>query len=385
MKAVFNLFMLFPVLSVFSTVVMAAAPTAQNTVLTVGFDLASIPAGVIIWDRLSGGYDESDLPKWGRNSLVCQSRTDSAYGACLTAPVWNAVAVRPTKIKLDFTLAETSTVVTSVIEGRRKGICEESGSAEAMGPCTGVVFFTFMIPDSELKKFNRVGRWTATLKQNLMQWPYGADAISCGGGTNDPAVGCVGATKLHEWSAKITLDVTDRGNQQIYLPAFPTSAPVINLNLKTRPGASSGKNVSGSTRLDMCLYDGNDSASNHISLLLQDDGSAPEGRPEGQFSIYRRGGDKGKERDRLDYQVSVLNPTTGAMQKLVNEQEVKWSDTNRRNIQRLVVLPGSSKTALCVPAPLTLTTPEFSLANKTAGDYTGTLRIIYTPTTQTAQ
>ncbi|WP_152526647.1 CfaE/CblD family pilus tip adhesin, partial [Serratia fonticola] len=32
--------------------------------------------------------------------------------------------------------------------------------------------------------------------------------------------------------------------------------------------------------------------------------------------------------------------------------------------------------------PLTLTTPAFSMADKTAGDYTGTLRIIYTPTTQ---
>ncbi|WP_421081974.1 CfaE/CblD family pilus tip adhesin, partial [Serratia fonticola] len=27
--------------------------------------------------------------------------------------------------------------------------------------------------------------------------------------------------------------MTDYGNQQIYLPAFPTSAPVINLNLNT--------------------------------------------------------------------------------------------------------------------------------------------------------
>jgi hypothetical protein len=132
----------------------------------------------------------------------------------------------------------------------------------------------------------------------------------------------------------------------------------------------------------MCLYDGNDSASNRISLRLQDEGVTAAGRPAGQFSIYRRGGNKSKASDRLDYQVSVINPTTGASQALSNGTEIIWSDTNRRNIQRQVILPGISKPALCVPAPLTLKTPAFSLSDKTAGDYTGTLRIIFTPTTQ---
>jgi len=196
--------------------------------------------------------------------------------------------------------------------------------------------------------------------------------------------GCEGIHRV-DWTANLSLNVTDYGNQQIFLPAFPTSAPVINLNLNTRPGASNGKTVSGSSSLDMCLYDGNNSASNRISLLLQDEGGTATGRPAGQFSVYRKGGDKSKAGDRLDYQVSVINPTTGALQNVVNGTEIVWSDTNRRNIQRQVILPGISTPALCVPAPLTLTTPAFSLSDKTAGDYSGTLRIIYTPTTQTAQ
>lgn len=377
MKTIVPSLLLLSVVFFTNTVMAAIPPSAQNTVLDLSFDRASIPASVVIWDNLPSGYDEKEPSKWGRNSLVCQSRTNAQYGACLTFPVWIATSVRPTKIKLDFTLAGTATVVPLMIEGRKLG-CDPVGSAEAFGPCSKASF-TFSIPVAELKKLTRNGRWTATLKQNLMQWPYG---VSCTGDFSDPAVGCSNATKLYVWTANITFNVTDYGNQQIYLPAFPTSAPVINLNLNTRPGARGGKTASGSTSLDMCLYDGNDSASSRISLLLQDEGATAVDRPAGQFSLYRRGGDKSKVGDRLDYQVSVIDPTTGVLQSIDNGKEIVWSDTNRRNIQRLVMLPGVTTPALCVPAPLTLTTPAFSLADKTAGDYTGRLRIIYTPTTQ---
>ncbi|MBC3228697.1 CfaE/CblD family pilus tip adhesin [Serratia fonticola] len=385
MKISVNALMLLPALLVFPTATLAATPpVAQNTVLTMGLALDSMPAKVVIWDNLSAGFDENDQPKWGRNTLVCQSRTDKKYGACLNRPVWNNSSVRPTKITLNFTLAETTTVVSLVIEGSRKTIPKTDGkrctlgtigSAEADGPCEA--FFTFSIPQAELKKLS-AGRWTATLKQDLMQWPI----TSCSGDWSSTAEGCTNVTKLHTWSADIVFNVTDNSNQQIYLPAFPTSAPVVNLNLKTRPGVGSGKSVSGSTSLDVCLYDGNNSASKRISLLFQDEGiTAPE-RADGQFSLYRNGGDKSKPRDRLDYQVSVINPTTGAVQNVANGKEIVWSDTNRRNIQRLVVLPGGGAAVLCVPAPLTLTTPAFSMADKTAGDYTGKLRVVYMPTTQ---
>jgi hypothetical protein len=384
MKISVNALMLLPVLLVFPTASLAVTqPIAQNTVLTMGLALDSMPAKVVVWDNLPAGYDEKDKPKWGRNTLVCLSRTEKKYGACLTKPVWIHSSVRPTKVTLDFTLAGTSTVAALVIEGNRKTMplpgtgCTLGtiGSAEASGPCEA--FFTFSIPQAQLKKL-RAGRWTATLKQDLMQWP----TTSCSGDFGNPATGCTNVTKLHTWTADIVFNVTDNSNQQIYLPAFPTSVPVVNLNLKTRPGAGSGKTVNGSTSLDMCLYDGNDSASNRISLLFQDEGATAPERADGQFSLYRNGGDKSKPRDRLDYQVSVINPTTGAVQNVANGKEIVWSDTNRRNIQRLVVLPGGGAAVLCVPAPLTLTTPAFSMADKTAGDYTGKLRVVYMPTTQ---
>ncbi|MGK9616956.1 CfaE/CblD family pilus tip adhesin, partial [Salmonella enterica subsp. enterica] len=57
------------------------------------------------------------------------------------------------------------------------------------------------------------------------------------------------------------------------------------------------------------------------------------------------------------------------------------SGTNK-GVLRRVVLPGQRNSVLCVPAPMELITPSFTLSSKTAGRYRGTLRIIYTPTTQ---
>ncbi|MGF6193258.1 CfaE/CblD family pilus tip adhesin, partial [Serratia sp. 2723] len=210
MKISANVLMLLPVLLVFPTATLAAEPVAQNTVLTMGFDVALVPEKVVVWDKLSGGHDEKDPNKWARNSLVCQSRTDSKHGACPTFPVRLSAILRPTKVKLDFTLEGTSTVVAIVIEGRKTGVyCTSNGSAE--GYICPDVKFTMSIPQEELKQLNRAGRWTATLKQDLMQWPDG----DCTGSMNEPSVGCTNATKLNTWSADITFNVTDETNQQI--------------------------------------------------------------------------------------------------------------------------------------------------------------------------
>lgn len=346
----------------------------QNTVINTTIDRMNLPKNLFIWDKVFGGHAvECD----GRvackdndsiNSLICQSTTEVAYGACPTRLFWD-INSSPWQftvtLRFTHTNGQTRNLKITSIKTRWGG---PSWTASAPLYNQG---FTVSIPSAELDKLSIPGAWRAGLIMSVRAWDNCSDDIN----------GCLGFNRAI-WYANITLNVKDNSNQQIYLPAFPTSNPVINLNLNTRPGASHGNSVSGRTSLDMCLYDGNDSASNRISLLLQDEGATAAGRPAGQFSIYRRGGDQSKASDRLDYQVSVINPTTGAAQQLANGSEISWSDTNRRNIQRQVILPGISTPALCVPAPLTLTTPAFSMADKTAGDYTGTLRIIYTPSTQ---
>jgi hypothetical protein len=170
-------------------------------------------------------------------------------------------------------------------------------------------------------------------------------------------------------------------NPTIFFPTSRFSTPIINLDFSHRPGSQ--KNVSGRASLDMCLYDGNNSVSNRVSLRFQDEGAS--GRPAGQFSLYLEGADENKAKNRLDYQVSVLNPTTGAQQNVANGSEIIWDGVNQRNIQRQVILPGIPGVSLCVPAPITLVTSPFIMEDKTAGRYSGMLRIIYMPTTQTAQ
>jgi len=350
-------------------------PKAQNSAVNITFDRMSPPAKLFIWNNVFGGSSDecsnatACSGQDSINSLVCYITNNSKNGACPVNLFW-AKDSDPMKLMLIFTHKESWTIrYVQLYSYKATGALSwVSGTSVGSG-------FSTYIPSSELKnKLDLTGIWQAELRMQVKAWDNCGDTIN----------GCPGIHRA-EWKANIVLNVTDYGNQQIFLPAFPTSAPVINLNLNTRPGASNGKTVSGHTNLDMCLYDGNQSSSNRISLLLQDEGATATGRPAGRFSVYRRGGDKSKAGDRLDYQVSVINPTTGALQNVANGTEIVWSDTNRRNIQRQVVLPGGGAPVLCVPAPLTLTMPAFSLSDKTAGDYSGTLRIIYTPTTQTAQ
>lgn len=131
----------------------------------------------------------------------------------------------------------------------------------------------------------------------------------------------------------------------------------------------------------MCLYDGKNSTSTRTYLRFEDDGLASAGRTEGAFSIRRRGGSQTDARDRLDYQVFVTHPITGATDIVANGKTVVWQGTNDPQYLRQVVLPGGRESVLCVPAPIILKTPSFTASSKNAGDYTYTLRIIYTPST----
>lgn len=350
-------------------------PEDQRTVIEQSIDRMALPKKLFIWNSVFGGSSDfgncdgkiACIDNDMFNSLLCLSRTNVDIGACPTTLHWINKIDTDNSLKLRFTHSSGQTKELRVISLKQFA---QFPSWYPMMPLASAGFTTY-ITEAELRKLSLPGVWKAALRMRVSAWD------NCGDDVN----GCIGAHRAM-WHADITLNVTDTSNQQIYLPAFPTSAPVINLNLNSRPGAAAGSTVSGKTHLDMCLYDGNDSASNRISLRLQDEGASALGQPSGQFSVYRRGGDKSRARDRLDYQVSVINPTTGAAQSLSNGTEIIWSDTNRRNILRQVILPGGNNPALCVPAPLTLKTPAFALSSKAAGNYTGTLRIIYTPSTQ---
>lgn len=349
------------------------SPAFQDTVVNQTIDRMNLPQKVFIWNKIFGGSGSNcsnrvnckDNDQY--NALTCMNSTNTLVGACPSMLYWTYTYPSDNQLTLLFTHSNGETKelkVTSIKTTTKAASWYVLSVLVADG-------FTVYIPSTELNKLSLAGVWRAALTMRVSAWDNCSDDVN----------GCWGMLRAI-WRADITLNVKGQSNPQIYLPAFPTAAPVIDLNLVTRSG---GKIASGSANLDMCLYDGNDSTSNRISLLLRDEGAAVADRPKGQFSLYRRGGNKDKARERLDYQISVVNPTTGASQAVSNGTQIIWNNTNQRDIQRQVILPGVTEPVFCVPAPLTLITPSFPLADKTAGDYTGTLRIIYTPTTQTAQ
>lgn len=339
----------------------AAFPTTETTNFSATYDASAVPSNLYIWDAQTKGSGSEAM----NVAMVCQSASDTAHGACPDSPLWASV-VADGKLTLrfvqDYTHAERDIVVTN----RRwngatsRPVWDAINSQAKIAPV-----FSYFIPQTELRNLTG-GIWRATLIMNYYNR------------ANTGTVTPLGTT----WTASIVLTVTDLNNQQLYFPAFPYAAPQVDLNLSNRPGTANNHSASGSVSLDMCLYDGSNGTSDRIDMLFQDEGADAPGRQDGMFSVYRTGGDKSSQADRLDYQVSVIDPTTGASRTVSNGKEISWSNTNRRNILRQVVLPGRPGVSLCVPAPVTLTTPVFTLADKVAGRYTGRLKIIYTPSTQ---
>lgn len=368
----------------FSCLAVYEPPVNRSTSFRAEFDKNSLPTSLIIWNALSGGQDDSDGQKWGRNTLNCLSTTDTTYGSCAIRPAWmNPGGGDRADVKLNFRLQGGSNQVILNIKPMHTITFFKGGTSDAGLPCEGnthttyasLAFgcynskvvtneFTYSIPQSELAKLSPPGTWTATLKQNLRSW-------SASGGEY-----------LNTWSADISLTVSDIKSQQIYFPTFPYSNPEVNLNLTNYPGSHNNIITGGSSSLDMCLYDGKNSKSTQINMIFKDEGDIAPGRLRGYFSVYLTGADKSKMENRIDYNLSVFNPTSGQSDMVDNGAEFVWKNTDSRRIQRQVVIPGVPGVSLCVPAPLTFTTPKFRLADKTAGTYKGKLTVIYTPSTQ---
>ncbi|UAN54642.1 phage tail protein (plasmid) [Serratia sp. JSRIV002] len=338
----------------------AELPTTEITDFSATYDASSVPSSLFIWDaQTKGSGSEASTV-----TMVCQSTTDTAHGACPDSPVWQS-AIADGQITLRFVQDDTHAERDIIITNRRFNGVSNRPVWNAINAANFEIapVFSYFISQADLRNLTG-GVWRATLIMNYRKWPHGD----------------LNAT----WTANIVLTVTDLNNQQLYFPEFPYAAPQVDLNLSNRPGTANNHSASGSVSLDMCLYDGSNGTSERIDMLFQDEGSDAPGRPDGMFSVYRTGGNKSSQTDRLDYQVSVIDPTTGTSRTVSNGKDISWSNINRRNILRQVVLPGRSGVSLCVPAPITLTTPVFPLAAKAAGRYTGRLKIIYTPSTQSS-
>lgn len=303
------------------------------------------------------------------NGMGCTSSTNTQNGACSTSlqtySGGSASVTTGGEIMLKMINLQTKTSKDIKLTGNYRGPCSSYYTLWFWTPCqstrTDAYINVFLTQDSLRDLSTTPGIWEGVLKLNQLRY---------------------GSTVQGVWQINLRVTVTDNNNAQVYLPSFPISTPVINLNLNTRQNNNPKSLISGNTTLDMCLYDGSNSSNNRIDIILSDEGGPADARPTGMFSIYRRGGDKTSPKDRIDYQVKINNPVNKSLDSVNNGERFYWQNTDSRSNQKLIVLPGGGAPVLCVPAPLKIVTPEFYVTDKNQGDYTGNLRVIFTPSTQ---
>ncbi|UEP46744.1 pilin protein [Burkholderia ambifaria] len=353
------------------------APADRNDTVEATLDRGAPLGDVVIFNKASGGYDTSDHPKWGRNAWTCQSAIDTATGACPTEPIWQA-AGDSTVIKLSFREEKTGAtavlslhgesayirhldcsgnVIPEIVSDAHRAI--EVAQSATVGVCPTLGWdgraISVKIPAAELKKLPSGGTWKANLRLNLRLWGTTANA-----------------PVLAVFRAEIKLNATDKDNIQIYLPEFTTATPVVNLKLRTLPN---GSRLSGTSNVDMCLYDGYNSQSTWFDVSAND-GLTVDRRDKGQYSVLLDSDKSGAYASRLDYNVSL----TYAGQKIAlpNNETVRLQGVNN-SAGRSVSLPGISVPVVCTPTPLTLETPAFQSAWKRPGKYSNKLTITFTP------
>ncbi|MGP8473867.1 CfaE/CblD family pilus tip adhesin [Burkholderia sp. PR2] len=363
------------VLSVDASAVMQQ-PTGRDDTAQAVRDRGMPVGDVVIFDAASGGYDSSDAPKWGRNTWTCQSSTDTATGACPTVPVWEKAGAS-TDIKLSFKEEKTGAtavltlqgesaylrhrdcsgnIVSTVVSNARKPI--ETAQLATVGGCADINWdgraLFVRIPAAELKKLPSGGTWKANLQLNLKLWSASA------------------ATTLGVFKAAITLDTTDKNNIQVYLPEFTSTTPTVDLKLRKLPN---GSRMSGTSNVDMCLYDGYNSQSTWFDVSASD-GLTIDRRDNGQYSVLLASDKSGAYESRLDYTVSLTY--AGKKIALPNNETVRLQGVNN-SAGRSVSLPGISVPVVCTPTPLTLETPAFQSVWKRPGTYSNKLTITFTP------
>ena len=362
-------------------------PTGRETQTTEYFDKQSAPSQINIWTDESGGYDSSKPSFWGLNTLVCKSKSDPKNGSCATASIGSGTGKG--SIPLQFTEKRSKLRIVINVTNYHVGMFTETNYCNNVGgylpfpsaaniSCTlndGSKYksdgtkFTAYITQAELKKIPFGGIWEASLELYLKQWTPGKT--------------------LGNWNAKITLNMSDVSNQAIYFPSFGAgqgkdAQPHVDLNLRPLPGGDRqilGK-LSGSTSLDMCLYDGYGSNSRQFQVQLSEPPEYPEnpeGRQAGKFSVYNDIGNRNEISNRIDYGVKMYFPESNSFQDVVNGETYTLPNINTDDIRAVRLASNISNVVLCVPTPLQINTPAFNIVDKTNGHYTGKIRVVFTP------
>ncbi|NEK83924.1 MAG: hypothetical protein G3W58_22320 [Pantoea ananatis] len=314
----------------------------------------NLPSQVWIYNGTSGlKYAQS--PELGSlNTLVCQSDTDSQFGACPSHATTNFQAGAG-NVLLKFCLAGTETCRELTLSAWRLNgdrtqtppwVATKSNKSNA-------VIFYYSINKDQLSLLS-TGIWKARLVSYLVQWKPGPVALT-------------------GWVADIKLNVITDAHPIIFFPDFTSGNPVISFSYS--PVTNS---VGRRKSLDMCLYDGG-TKSGSVSLAAK--GSSPTSNF--LFSMLRSGGDKNNDSDNIRYSVLFNAPTiSGFPPYSMTNNGIPFTinNANSKKFQRQVFIPGVG-TVSCLPLKATLILQDTDFTKKNAGVYNDTLTVIYTPNT----
>ncbi|RDK96816.1 CfaE/CblD family pilus tip adhesin [Enterobacillus tribolii] len=357
---------------------LMTAQAGDNRVLERTINRASPGGDIWVWQNVSQGRapTSNDANYGTANTVVCRSTTNANTGACPARA--GGLDSTYTPVKLLFTEKRSGMKVVLTLQGyrqpawvnvsgcgRTKRSLNMAGGASCIGAATAESFLYIWIPAAELKKLPVGGLWTASLR--MTSW-------RAGGPNNTTA-----------WNADITLNVIDPSKIDIYFPDFSFATPRIALDLHPRgaPNDFVGAYAEDITTLEMCLYDGYNANSTQYYVQIYDPPGRPHvGRPNGDFSIYLNGTGSTEANARIDYHLRIRDPDSGAMRDVINGGDMIWTRINQGLI-RPVRLPSISTYVLCVPTPLEFSVTKFNVNEKVAGYYSGTLTVMFSPTTPT--
>lgn len=357
-------------------------PVPRAASLELSFDKATLPAqNVQIWKTESGGYDTGDKTEGGlyaKNTWLCLSSTDPAHGQCATASERNDSAA-DTIIPLTFTEKRSGMrTILNVTASRDVGLhypdlsncIQAHGNRYVIntptrlkypGSCgydgdlmSNETFLSAYLPAAELKKLPVGGIWEADL---------------------DLMVNQEGDIPLVEWTAHLSLKMTDTGHIDIYFPAFASTSPRVQLNLNPHGGPDGNAWASDYTVLDMCLYDGYNVNSDRYEVTFRQEASG--GRTDGMFSLYREGDETASGAQRIDFHLKLKSPT-GDILAVENAKTLSFDQINIDTI-RPVRIPSIPYAVLCAPMPLIFVVDKFDIKNKIAGFYRGSITVEFTP------
>ncbi|MDR4899196.1 CfaE/CblD family pilus tip adhesin [Yersinia kristensenii] len=304
------------------------------------------PRSVPVWKNVRF---QGMLPVVGKESagtylgLVCDSESDTSFGACSTKLSWAAGA---SNVKLRFTNLKTKATVDLTVTGEWRVQCISpplnSGFAGAVSACgdTDAINFGARLPETELRKLPSGGVWTARMRLKTMAWQN---------------------TPIGEVVTDIKLNVQSEAG--ISIPNPTVKLPV------TMTWHSEPEPVT----VDTCLFDGTGAGeSSQYTLRLDDVSGAAKGDLFALKNVTK------PDAHPLYYTVSAGTPGTGGDKMLWTPGMQKvFPGMDEVPITGTMTIRG--KTVPCVRWPLTLKLQPFNPARQAMGQYQGQINLVFTP------